>query len=91
MSIVGGFQTSKYYLPGLGYSPSSGQDTGLSIQVDPNIYSSTFFGSDVKSLLPLRFGRRKGSKKINKKKIRRSKSKSKSKSKKKNSRKTKKY
>ncbi len=43
---------------GLGYSPASGPQVGgigLGINGDPSIYSSTFFGSDVKGLFPNRF------------------------------------
>ncbi len=45
--------TSKYYIPGYGYSNNSGPPSGgLSVNASPLHYSSTFYGSDVKSLLP---------------------------------------
>lgn len=47
---------SKYYEPGLGYSTSSGPPVGGYGPANPRIYSSTFFGSDVKDLLPLNSG-----------------------------------
>lgn len=44
---------SKYYMPGLGYSNASGPPTGgFGVNANPYIYSSTFFGSDIKGLLP---------------------------------------
>jgi hypothetical protein len=52
--------TSKYYVPGLGYSSASGPAVGggLGMPASPLIYSSTFFGSDVKGLLPSMFGKK---------------------------------
>lgn len=49
----------KTYVPGLGYSPASGPAVGGGFGVDysPEIYSSTFFGSDVKGLFPRQFGK----------------------------------
>jgi len=45
--------TSKHYTPGYGYSNASGPSVGgFGVSASPLIYSSTFFGSDVKSLLP---------------------------------------
>jgi len=42
-----------YYIPGLGFSPASGGPVGgLGVPATPLKYSSTFFGSDVKGLLP---------------------------------------
>jgi hypothetical protein len=51
-NIVDGFITSKHFVPGFGYSPSSGQNIGAAVQANPSIYSSTFFGTDLKSLFP---------------------------------------
>lgn len=51
MKLVLPFQ----YRTGLGYSPASGPQVGgagLGVMGDPSIYSSTFFGSDVKGLFP---------------------------------------
>lgn len=58
---LGLITTPKYYVAGLGYSPSSAGPVGgaptYGFQSSPSVYSSTFFGSDVKGLLP-QFGRR---------------------------------
>lgn len=60
--LSGGIVVPKYYKAGLGYSPASGpQVGGLGVGANPREYSSTFFGSDVKNLLPptLAFGSKK--------------------------------
>ena len=52
------------FFPGLGYSVGSGIPFGgLGVSATPLEYSSTYFGSDVKGLLPgnLTFGRRRRS------------------------------
>ena len=68
MQVDGGTELSngiivpKYYNPGLGYSPASGPPVGgLGVGANPRVYSSTFFGDDVKALLPPTnaFGKRK--------------------------------
>ncbi len=62
----------KYYIPGLGYSPASSCPSGGGLGVDysPDKHMSTFFGSDVKSLLPNSFGKsRKLKKKVSKRKV----------------------
>jgi hypothetical protein len=55
MSTVGGFVTSKYYTPGLGYSNNSGPPFGaLGLdRADPSIYNSNFFTFDTKGLFPV--------------------------------------
>jgi hypothetical protein len=61
-------QLSKYYVPGLGYSPAGGPPVGGYGPANPSIYSSTFFGSDVKGLLPLvnMFSKKRSKKRLNK-------------------------
>jgi hypothetical protein len=52
-TLYPGMTVPKIYTKGLGYSPASGpQVGGLDISANPYVYSSTFFGSDVKGLLP---------------------------------------
>ena len=71
MNIVGNFETSKYYVPGLGYSTSSNGGTGggPNFPANPSVYSSTFFGDNIKALFPIMpsinsFGRSKRFKKL---------------------------
>ncbi len=77
MTTLGDITVPKYYIAGLGYSPSSGPavggGSGYGFKYGPEIYSSTFFGSDVKSLLPaFKFSSRK-SRKFSSKKSKKSK------------------
>lgn len=54
------------FFPGLGYSPASGGPVGgLGVSATPLEFSTTFFGSDVKSLLPpnMTYGKRKSKRK----------------------------
>lgn len=53
-TILGGdIAVPKLYRPGLGYSPASGpQNGGLGVNANPYVYSSTFFGDNVKALFP---------------------------------------
>jgi hypothetical protein len=55
MTTVGGFVTSKYYNPGLGYSNNGGPPFGaLGLdRADPSIYNSGFFTFDTKGLFPV--------------------------------------
>jgi hypothetical protein len=58
---LGEITTPKYFVAGLGYSPSSASPSGGSpaygFEASPSVFSSTFFGSDVKGLLP-QFGKK---------------------------------
>jgi hypothetical protein len=55
-TLPDGLIVPKIYRPGLGYSASSGpQVGGLNVGANPREYSSTFFGSDIKSLLPMTY------------------------------------
>ncbi len=51
-TLLDGLVVPKYYTPGYGYSTSSGPPVGGYGDYSPYVYSSTFFDSDVKELLP---------------------------------------
>lgn len=71
-TLSSGLKVPLNYKPGLGYSPASGPPMGGQwMQASPEIYSSTFFGSNVKGLFPRRFSKKK-TKKTKKKSKRRS-------------------
>lgn len=60
-TVNNGIATLQFY-EGLGYSPASGGPVGgLGVDATPLFYSTTYFGSDVKGLLPnnLTFGHKK--------------------------------
>ncbi len=48
-----GIVVPKYYIPGYGYSTATGpQVGGYGVGANPNEFSSTFYGSNIKALLP---------------------------------------
>jgi len=66
-TLYPGMIVPKYYIPGLGYSPSSGPPIGgYGVGANPRQYSSTFYGSDVKQLYPNTWQFSKNAKKVTK-------------------------
>jgi hypothetical protein len=51
-TLLDGLVVPKYYTEGYGYSHASGPPVGGFGPENPYIYSSTFYGSDVKGLFP---------------------------------------
>jgi hypothetical protein len=52
-TLASGIVVPKYYIPGYGYSTATGpQVGGYGVGANPNEFSSTFFGSNIKALLP---------------------------------------
>ena len=51
---ISGYSVPLNFTPGYGYGPGSGPPVGgRGVGASPKLYSSTFYGSNVKSLFPL--------------------------------------
>ena len=55
MNIVDSFQTPKYFIPGYGYSASSGSSVGGGPNFidSPSAYATSFYGDDLRQLFPI--------------------------------------